>query len=185
MILLAALALALLSVPLTGGRLGALATLPLRGQSLLAAAMGLQILVVNILPTALAPPLLAGLHLVSYALAAGALLLNLRRLRGLWLVAVGGAMNAAAIVANAGVMPAAPAALRAAGLHPAAGAFVNSGPVASPNLWWLGDVFAWPSPLPLANVFSVGDLLLVAGFATILHLGAHRPMTGAARASTP
>jgi len=28
---------------------------------------------------------------------------------------------------------------------------------------WLGDIFAWPAPMPLANTFSVGDILIVLG----------------------
>jgi hypothetical protein len=35
--------------------------------------------------------------------------------------------------------------------------------VADAVLPWLGDVFAWPAPLPLANTFSVGDLVIVLG----------------------
>lgn len=185
MILLVALALVVCSVPLTRGRFAPLVDVPLRGRYLLGAALGVQVMVLNILPGTLAPDVAALLHLLSYAMAATGLLLNLSRLRGLWLVATGGAMNAAAIVANAGVMPAAPAALRAAGLPPSPDVFVNSGAVASARLWWLGDVFAWPAPLPLANVFSVGDVFLVAGFALVLHRGAHQRRAGAAIASTP
>jgi hypothetical protein len=31
------------------------------------------------------------------------------------------------------------------------------------RLWFLGDVFAIPASWPLANVFSVGDLLIAIG----------------------
>ena len=30
---------------------------------------------------------------------------------------------------------------------------------------WLGDVFVLPRPIPLANVFSVGDVLIALGIA--------------------
>lgn len=41
--------------------------------------------------------------------------------------------------------------------------FTNSGPLEAPRLWFLGDIFAIPSGFPLANVFSVGDVLILAG----------------------
>ena len=53
------------------------------------------------------------LHLVTYLVALGFVAMNLR-LRGMWVVGLGGLMNFIAIAANDGVMPAR-AALRAAG----------------------------------------------------------------------
>ena len=41
--------------------------------------------------------------------------------------------------------------------------FVNSGVLDDPRLAFLGDVFASPAWLPLRNVYSPGDLLLLAG----------------------
>jgi hypothetical protein len=92
-----------------------------------------------------------------------------RGMPGLWLVGVGTAMNLTAILANGGVMPATRAALRAAGRLPVSGHFENSTVLADPNLAFLGDVFAWPAPLPLANVFSAGDVCVVLGAVMILH----------------
>jgi hypothetical protein len=89
---------------------------------------------------------------------------------GLIIIALGGFLNGITITLNGGTLPALPSALRAAGLNSHAGEFTNSGPLAHPVLPWLGDVFAWPTPLPLANVFSVGDLLIVLGAL----YGAHR-----------
>lgn len=175
MILPVALLLTLLVVPLTGGRLGLLAGVPVRGGGLIAAAMLLQVAAINVFPHTLPHALLTGVHLFTYGLAALAVVWNLRAVRRLWVVALGGGMNAAAIVLNGGVMPARPEALEAAGLtEKAASGFVNSGAVADARLWMLGDVFAWPAPLPLANVFSVGDLVLVAGFALVLVAHARR-----------
>ena len=74
---------------------------------------------------------------------------------------VGGALNLIAIVANGGVMPADPDALAAAGVEQRAGEFANSTAVAHPHLAFLGDVFAVPSSLPVSNVYSVGDVVLV------------------------
>ena len=45
--------------------------------------------------------------------------------------------------------------------HP--GQFMNSTVLSHPHLAWLGDNFSVPRTLPLANVFSVGDVLLAVG----------------------
>jgi hypothetical protein len=66
-------------------------------------------------------------------------------------------------------MPASASALRAAGLRAAPGGFVSSTTVAGAKLAWLGDVFASPRRMPFHNVFSVGDVLILAG-ATVLVL---------------
>jgi hypothetical protein len=47
---------------------------------------------------------------------------------------------------------------------------------------WLGDVFAVPHGVPFANVFSVGDVLVVAGAAWLVRSATHRPRH---RASVP
>jgi hypothetical protein len=78
------------------------------------------------------------------------------------LISAGGALNLIAIVANGGVMPASEAALRRAGLDAEAG-FSNSAHVADARVAWLGDVFAVPASWPLSNVFSIGDVVVVAG----------------------
>jgi uncharacterized protein DUF5317 len=111
-------------------------------------------------------PAWPGLHLASYALAAAFVWCN-RRLPFVWLTALGGALNLVAIVANAGTMPASPDAITTAGLTGTGPA--NSAIVASPKLAFLGDVFAVPAGWPLHNVFSVGDVLLVAGAALLIH----------------
>ena len=77
-----------------------------------------------------------------------------------WLLVV--ALVAQVVVIEV-VSQAADIALARAGIEPEPGDFVNSGVVDGANLWFLGDVFAWPQPMPLANVFSVGDVLVVAG----------------------
>jgi hypothetical protein len=71
--------------------------------------------------------------------------------------------------------------MRAMGEHPrssvrasvrsSSSGFNNSGVVAHARLSYLGDVFAMPRGWPLANVFSVGDILLVVGTAVLLHRG--------------
>ena len=104
------------------------------------------------------------------------MVLNHRRLAFLWLIALGGAANLVAIAANDGVMPASASALRAAGVVQTPGDFINSAPVADAHLQFLGDVFAVPSWMPISNVFSVGDVLIVLGALLAFHtIGRSRP----------
>lgn len=107
-------------------------------------------------------------HAGSYAPMAVFVIAN-RAIPGLPLVVVGLVLNAAAIIANGGVMPADPDALRRAGIE-IDGGFSNSAPVEDPKLAWLGDVFALPEPLPFANVFSIGDVVLVLGVTVFAHV---------------
>jgi hypothetical protein len=134
---------------------------------LLIAALATQVAIVSLWPD-LDPVLLAAGHVASYVLIFLFLIAN-RAMPGLWLVTLGTAMNSTAIVANGGVMPARRAALEAAGRLPTSGEFANSTVVHAPNLSFLGDVFAWPEPLPLANVFSVGDICIVVGAVMVVH----------------
>jgi hypothetical protein len=62
-------------------------------------------------------------------------------------------------------MPASPEAVAAAGLPPDPPGFANSAVLPDPRLAFLGDVFAIPRSWPLANVFSVGDVLIAVGAA--------------------
>jgi uncharacterized protein DUF5317 len=169
MLLVYAALIILATVPLAGGSLGALADVRLRGAWLVACALGVQVLITTVIP-GLAEDVFRTVHAATYGLLAWFLWLN-RRLPGVWIVGLGGLLNAAAILANGGVMPAAPGALAAAGLPPQTpGEFANSAAVHAPALGWLGDVFAVPEAWgPLANVFSAGDLVIAAGLAVALH----------------
>jgi hypothetical protein len=75
------------------------------------------------------------------------------------------------IVANGGQMPASPdawAALNGVAAVPTAG-FSNS-VLADPGtaLAFLGDNFVLPRPLPFANIFSIGDMMIGAGGALFI-----------------
>jgi MFS family permease len=167
MLLVWFMGLAVLSVPLSGGRLERLGDVRFRGLSLALAALALQLLV--FVPDVGMPVEIAGLlHVVSY-LVAGAFVWQNREIPGLWLIALGGAMNLAAIAANGGVMPATASALASAGLPPIPEGFANSVFVADPNLSFLGDIFAVPSWFPVRNVFSPGDVAIALGAALGLH----------------
>ena len=162
MFLVAIVLASALAVPLLGGRLRALAEVRLRLPWLLPAALALQVLAINLpgVPDRLRPPL----HVASY-LVAGTFLAANRRLPGALVVVLGAALNLLAIVANGGVMPASPEAVAAAGLPPDPPGFANSAVLPDPRLAFLGDVFAIPRSWPLANVFSVGDVLIAVGAA--------------------
>jgi hypothetical protein len=178
--LLLVFALALASVPLAGGRLTRLAGLRFRGAPLIAGALALQVLIISVVP-GWDSWLHDAVHLATYGLAAAFLWLN-RRVPGLLLAGAGGALNFAAIAANGGVMPAREGALRTAGLEYGTGDFENSTVVEDANLAFLGDVFAIPEGWPLANVFSIGDVVLVAGVLAGLHVVGRSRLAPRARA---
>lgn len=102
-----------------------------------------------------------------------ALLRNVR-LPGLAIAAVGSLLNLAAIVANGGYMPADAAALAAAGFS-GPGDHTNSVVLAQPALRPLTDIFAIPAGVPLANVFSVGDVLIAVGVAWAIAAAMRQP----------
>jgi hypothetical protein len=158
MLLLAACALAVLSPLLAGRWPAALLLHRWRWPLLIWATLAIQVVVVEVpLPGGLAPVL----HVVTYLVALGFVWAN-RHIPRILLVAAGAAANGITIALNNGVLPASAGAAAAAGIDPHT-AFANSAVVDHPTLPWLGDVFAWPAPLPLANTFSVGDVLIVLG----------------------
>ena len=154
-------ALALLLALLRRHALTALRRARFRGAYLLPAALGLQVLVVNVFPWL---PHVVGsvVHLVSYGMLAVFLGKNIR-LPGMRLTGLGAAANAVTISVNGGVLPASAAALRAAGWDPRDTGFANSASLASPHLAVLGDNYVTPSWVPFANVYSLGDVLIIAG----------------------
>src|SRR4051812_38270872 len=167
MILGLAYLLCLLSVPLAGGRLPALADVKLRAPALAGAAIAIQVVIVSILPGsigALGEPL----HMASYLLLGIFAWLN-RGVAGLPIVALGGLTNFVCITVNGGVMPADPDALRMIGRSPTSDEFINSTALAHPKLAFLGDVIATPASWPVTNIYSVGDLLILAGAFILLH----------------
>jgi len=155
------------SGPLLGGRLAKLAGIRLRHAPLIVAALGVQIVITDVYPSA-PRTVLVGLHLATYA-AAGVALWSNRRLPGLVLVGVGALLNAGVIALNGGTLPASARALAAVGLPADAPGFVNSGFVAHPILGWLGDTVATPAWLPFRNVISIGDVIILLGAAVLVH----------------
>jgi hypothetical protein len=158
---IAALAVLLLPI-LLGGQASRLAAVRLRHVGWIAGALAVQILIIEMLTGPVW--LLRGVHVLTY-LAAGWFVLANRRVPGLLLIGVGAALNGVTIALNDGTLPARPGALRSAGIDLDPDGFVNTGALAHPHLAWLGDVFAIPASMPLSNVFSVGDVLIILGTA--------------------
>ncbi|HEY2916579.1 MAG TPA: DUF5317 family protein [Candidatus Limnocylindrales bacterium] len=124
--------------------------------------------------------LAGGLTPATYVVSTAAVLIAVARnldLAGMWVVALGALANLAAILANGGAMPADRGALATAGLS--AGGHTNSVVLASPVLQPLTDVYAVPAWVPLANVFSVGDVLIAIGIAWTIAAAMRRDPGGA------
>lgn len=167
------------------GSLSRLAELQLRAPWLFLAALAVQVIAFpfDVLPWHTGHGAATVLWLSSYGLLVAAAALNLR-IVGVPLVAFGMAANLAAIVANHGTMPVLPETMRSAGRVAVEKA--NSTALAEPRLPWLVDRWAAPDWVPLANVYSVGDVLIAVGVVIIVlaATGVERPRLrrGAVRA---
>ena len=184
MTLALAFLLLLLSVPAAGGRLSALEEVRLRWVWLVVVAFAVQVVLVTLVPEG-DITLHRVAHVMTYGLAGVCVVRNLRELRFLWVVALGGLLNFVAIAANGGVMPASRGALETAGLSVQSGSFANSDLVEGANAWFLGDVFAVPAGWPGANVFSVGDVLMLLGAMLVLHAATGSRLFAARRSAPP
>jgi len=164
--------LALLSLVvalLRGGRLTRLAQVPFSHAYLVLLSLGLQVVIFSPLAATLGVEAWARqLYVVSMVVLAGWFALNFR-LPGMLVIGLGLLLNLAAIASNGGYMPASPAALERAGmtsrLTNLEEAVHNNSAVAGEgtHLYYLADIFAIPKQIPLANVFSVGDVLIALG----------------------
>jgi hypothetical protein len=165
----------------TGGRLGNIQRARFRYVWLVAAALALQLIAFSPIGAHLDAGWVAALYLASYGGLLAFAAINLRSL-GIAVTSLGVVCNALAIAANGGYMPARRAALAAAGMPYAGDSALNSRLIdGGTRFAFLGDVFALPKGVPLANVFSVGDVLIAAGLALLIvlamHCGARRPQT--------
>jgi hypothetical protein len=159
MFLLPSLLLGLVFAVLLGGRPSRLAHVSFRLAWTVPVALAIQIVIFSSLGSGLEPRTIEELHIASYVILLGFATANLR-VRALVPVLLGLVANATAIIANHGLMPVSPGAARTVGISPGVheNVFVGHG-----RLGFLGDVFALPSEFPLANVFSVGDILIGIG----------------------
>jgi hypothetical protein len=153
---------------LAGGRLHNLSDLDLARPWIVLVALGLQLVAFSPVGAAAGTPAAVALHLVSYALLAWFVVLNHRSL-GVPIAGLGMGLNLVAITVNGGYMPASTSALATAGIAYGDETHNNSAIIdAGTRLGFLGDIFAVPSWVPAANVFSIGDVLITIGIAVLL-----------------
>jgi hypothetical protein len=167
-----------------GGRLANLEHLRLRAPWLVLLALAVQLVVFSPLSEGAGDTAIVATHIASYALILTFVVANLRT-PGIAIAGAGTALNALVIVANGGLMPATRAALAFAGIPAAAEPHNNSAVAdAGVRLVFLGDVMAVPEWVPLvANVFSIGDVLIAVGVAWLVAAGMRAPAR--ARADVP
>ena len=187
MIVLALVLLALLLSWALGGRIEKLASVKFRHSWLILLALGLQVLIfspwwrqnwASRIPVEWA-------YLVSMTFLILAIGLNWR-VPGVAILGIGLLLNASVIFANGGHMPTSLNALKYAGIVDesttlAQALRTNSSLITDKTpLWFLGDVFAIPSWFPMANIYSVGDVVLVIGGAVFvfINMRTHTSITG-------
>jgi hypothetical protein len=149
-----------------GGRLSGLARLEFRWAPLIALGMATQV-VLFADPVASRVGSAGPVIYVASTLVVLVAVIRNWRIPGLVVVAAGAASNLAAIVANGGYMPASAGALAALG-RAEPSTYSNSTYLAEPALAPLTDIFAMPTWIPFANVFSVGDVLIALGVAVVI-----------------
>jgi hypothetical protein len=99
-----------------------------------------------------------------------ALLRNVR-LPGLAVIATGAALNLVPILTNGGYMPSSPEVwLELTGVAAVPVAYYSNVTLIGPETWFpfLGDVFVFPRPLPMATAFSIGDAVIALGAVVFL-----------------
>jgi len=165
MLLVYAVAIGLIAGLVSRGRLSALGSVHIRLWPVALIGLAFQLVLFSSPVAASVGRLGPSLYVVSTTIVLMALLFNLRQ-PGFWLITLGALLNFSAIIANNGFMPAsldAIAALTGAHVLPTAD-YTNSALASSTTvLPFLGDIFVLPHPFPLANVFSIGDLLIGLG----------------------
>jgi len=165
---LVAIALGLVFGLLTGGRIANLAKLRFRWPWVILAAIVVREAVLvtplNRVDGARFAYVLSLLAIVVWTI------VHIERLRGIWLVTAGTALNLAVIVANGARMPVAPE---------FAGVLVQRGTVgqytlmsATTNLNLLGD---WIRLYPVSTAYSPGDVLIGLGLAIVVFLAVRNP----------
>jgi hypothetical protein len=180
MLLLYAIPIGILLGLVAGGRLAPLGAIHIRLWPLALGGLFFQLLLFGPLAPLvgqLGPALFVGSTVVVLV----ALVANLGQ-PGFRLILLGALLNLAAIVANGGQMPASAEAFTALTGQPVVPTTVFSNSiVVAPDapLLALGDIFVLPRPIPLANVFSIGDVLIAIGGALFVARTMVRPLTAA------
>jgi uncharacterized protein DUF5317 len=173
-----AIVLGLVFALLTGGRLENLARLRFRWPWLLVAAVVIR-------EAVLLTPLgrLEAARYV-YVLALAAILVwtvwHWRRVRGVWLVSAGIALNMVVILANGARMPVAPDLAGSLLRHGTVGQYTVMGDATRLNL--LGD---WIALYPVPEAYSPGDVLIAIGLAIVVFSAARNPRPYREKELTP
>ena len=157
---------------LLGGRFDNLGALSFRWTWVAIAGLAVQVALFSGPVSATVGDAGAPLYVASTVAVLGFVLGN-AGITGMPIVALGAGLNLVAITANGGTMPASGAALASLGTGASSG-YINSRELVAPVLLPLGDVFALPSWMPFANVFSVGDVLVGAGIFIVIVVAMRR-----------
>ena len=164
----------------SGGSIARLGELKLAWTPLIVLGMGAQVLLFSTpIGDALGPAAPAA-YVASNLAVLAAVVRNLA-IPGLPLVLLGGAANLLAIVANGGFMPVSADALVAIGRAPREG-YTNNRLTDGVMFAPLTDLFAMPAWVPMANIFSVGDVLIGVGaaIAVVAAMHGHGPRIASA-----
>lgn len=160
-----------------GGRPAGLGSLRFRWSGVMLGGLLVQVVLFSDAVAERIGPLGPPIYVASTTLVLTAVLAN-RSIPGMAIVALGAVSNLAAIVANGGFMPASRSALVTLGRSDPT-TYSNSTTVDNPVLGPLTDIFAMPPWLPFANVFSVGDVLIVVGVVMTIVLAMRSTGNGA------
>ena len=181
MLLLYAVALGIIAGLVTHGRMGELGSVHIKLWPVALIGLLFQAVLFSSPITDTVGALGPSLYVLSTTLVLMTLVVNIRQ-PGFWIIAVGALLNFTAIILNNGFMPASPAAVLGLSGLPSLPpvAYTNSSLLPNPTLGFLGDIFYLPRPLPFANIFSIGDVLIGLGGAWFVV----RTMHGGAGANT-
>lgn len=176
MFLIYAVMLGLLAGWVRGGQLKNLERLEIKRGGYAVTALVIQVVIFTPL-SQIIPLWIIPLHMVSYLMIGVFLFYNLK-LKGIIPVALGWAANFAAIAANGGYMPVdlnliSQVAPQSVVQSLSTEGVMNNSVLAgdASRLVWLGDIFSLPSWLPLANVFSLGDVFIAVGCLVVISCG--------------
>ena len=168
MLFLFAILLGIVFGLLTGGRIGNLARLRFRWAWVVLAAVLVREAVL------LTPLSRVDGAQYAYAIALAAILVwtvfHWNRLRGIWLVTIGSALNLLAIIANGARMPVAPELACSLVRRGTVGQYTVMGSGTHLNL--LGD---WISLHPVPEAYSPGDVLIAIGLAVTVFIATATP----------
>jgi hypothetical protein len=173
MLLLAALALGLVAGLLTGGKLDHLADIRFRWPWFVVAALVVRE------ATVFSP--LSRIEGIQYVYGAALAMLvawtvwHIDRVRGVWIVAIGAALNLVVVIANGARMPVAPALAGSLAQRGHIGQYVVMGP--GTNLNWLADWIGVPGPL--GGAYSPGDVVVALGIAVVAFLATRQHASAA------